>query len=43
MKTLPQHYSELLGLDDSWRVTDVDLDLAGEQVRIALETTGKSC
>ena len=39
MKTLPQHYSELLGLDDSWRVTDVDLDLADMQVRIGLETT----
>ena len=42
MKTLPQHYSELLGVDDSWRVTEVDLDLPGEQVRIELEATGRS-
>jgi len=42
MKTLPQHYSDLLGLDESWRVTDVDLDLSGMQVRIGLETTRNS-
>jgi transposase len=37
MKTLAQHYSDLLGLSDSWRVVDVDLDLASQQVRIQLE------
>lgn len=42
MKTLPQHYTELLGLDDAWRVTDVNLDLEGLKVRIELESTGKS-
>ncbi len=42
MKTLPQHYCDLLGLDDSWRVTDVDLDLSGMQVLIGLETTRNS-
>lgn len=42
MKTLAQHYSELLGLSDSWRVVDVGLDLAAQRVRIALESAAKA-
>ena len=41
MKTLSQHYSELLGVSESWRVVDVALDLAAQRVRIDLESTGK--
>jgi transposase len=40
MKDLNQHYSDLLGLDDSWQVDEVDLDLVGNQVVIRLSHTG---
>lgn len=36
MNDLNQHYSALLGLDSSWKVDDVDLDLPGNQVVIRL-------
>lgn len=40
MNELNQHYGALLGLDDSWNVDDVDLDLAGSQVVIRLSHAG---
>lgn len=40
MKTLNEHYSALLGLDSSWIVESVDLDLAGKQVVIQLSHSG---
>lgn len=40
MNDLNQHYSALLGLDSSWKVADVDLDLAGNQVVIHLVHAG---
>jgi transposase len=40
MKTLNEHYSALLGLDSSWIVEDIDLDLAGMQVIIKLSHAG---
>lgn len=40
MKDLKQHYSDLLGLDDSWMVEEVDLDLTGNKVRISLQHRG---
>ena len=36
MNDLNQHYRDLLGLDDSWNVDEVDLDLTGTQVVIHL-------
>lgn len=42
MKTLNEHYSALLGLDSSWIVESVDLDLAGKQVVIQLSHSGGS-
>ena len=41
MKTLSEHYGQLLGLDAAWRVVDVDLSLAEQRVRIRLEPTGR--
>ena len=38
MLNLPQHYAQLLGLDDSWCVNDVDLSLDDERVTIHLQT-----
>lgn len=40
MNDLNQHYRALLGLDDSWEVDEVDLDLAGSQVVIRLSHRG---
>lgn len=40
MNTLHDHYRLLLGLDDSWAVDEVDLDLAGSQVTIRLSYCG---
>lgn len=40
MNDLNQHYRDLLGLDDSWTVDDVDLDLGASQVRIQLSHAG---
>ena len=40
MNDLNQHYSALLGLDDSWVVEDVDLNLAGSEVIIHLSHAG---
>ncbi len=40
MNDLNAHYRDLLGLDDAWRVDDVDLNLAGSQVTIRLEHRG---
>jgi transposase len=37
MKTLPDHYAALLGLDDSWEVLDVDLRVVEQRVRIVLQ------
>src|SRR6056297_771271 len=37
---LNQHYRDLLGLDDSWNVDEVDLDLTGTQVVIHLSFAG---
>ncbi|EMI41668.1 ISL3 family transposase [Rhodopirellula sp. SWK7] len=42
MNDLNQHYSSLLGLDSSWSVEDVDLDLSGNQVVIRLAFVGGS-
>ena len=40
MNELNQHYRALLGLDDSWNVDEVDLDLPGNQVVIRLSHAG---
>jgi transposase len=40
MTNLNTHYSQLLGLDSSWQVDAVDLDLAGKQVSIGLSHLG---
>ena len=40
MNDLNQHYRTLLGLDDSWKVDNVELDLAASQVSIELSHTG---
>lgn len=40
MNELTEHYRHLLGLDCSWNVDDVDLDLAGNQVVIRLSHAG---
>lgn len=40
MKTLANHYALLLGLDEAWRVVDVELSLEEKQVEIRLEATG---
>jgi transposase len=40
MNALKSHYRQLLGLDESWIVTSVDLDLAGKRVMIRLEHMG---
>ena len=32
MKTLSEHYVQLLGLDAAWRVVDMDLSLTEQQV-----------
>lgn len=37
MKDLAKHYALLLGLDESWRVVDVDLSLEEQKVEIRLE------
>lgn len=42
MNDLNEHYSGLLGLDSSWFVQDVDLDLPGNQVVIRLTFVGGS-
>lgn len=42
MNDLNQHYRDLLGLDDSWTVTNVDLDMAANQVVIRLQHRGGS-
>jgi transposase len=40
MKTLNDHYAQLLGLASSWRVSDVTLALAEKRVTIVLEHQG---
>lgn len=40
MNDLNSHYRLLLGLDESWKVQNVDVDLDGNQVVIDLEHTG---
>ena len=40
MNDLNQHYGALLGLDSSWKVADVDLDLLGNQVVVHLVHAG---
>ncbi len=40
MDSLKSHYRQLLGLDDSWIVTSVNLDLVGKRVVIRLEHVG---
>lgn len=40
MNDLNQHYRDLLGLDDSWTVTDVDLDMEASEVVIRLQHRG---
>ena len=42
MNDLNEHYSGLLGLDSSWSVQDVDLDLPSNQVVIRLAFVGGS-
>ncbi|MCP5023695.1 MAG: transposase family protein, partial [bacterium] len=38
MLDLPEHYTQLLGLDDSWRVGSVDLSLTENRVTTHLHT-----
>ena len=38
MNKLSEHYGLLLGLDKSWRVAEVDLQLAAQRVEIRLES-----
>lgn len=40
MNDLNQHYRSLLGLDESWKVDNVDLDLPANQVTIFLSHAG---
>jgi transposase len=40
MKDLTEHYRDLLGLEESWQVENVDLDLEGTQVTIWLTHVG---
>lgn len=40
MNDLNQHYTALLGLDSSWKVESVDLDLPGNQVAIRVAHVG---
>jgi transposase len=40
MNNLKQHYRDLLGVSDSWRVYDVELDLPGSRVTISLSHAG---
>lgn len=40
MQTLSEHYKALLGLDKSWRVVKVDMELEPPEVKIHLESTG---
>lgn len=40
MTNLNTHYSQLLGLDSSWQVDSVDLDLAGKEVSVLLSHVG---
>ena len=40
MSDLNRHYSELLGLDDSWQVDDVDLELTASRVVIRISHRG---
>jgi transposase len=40
MKTLSDHYAQLLGLDSSWQVSDVTLELREKRVTIALTHRG---
>lgn len=42
MTSLPEHYRLLLGLDDSWSVSDIDLDVSGKRVSLELEFVGSS-
>lgn len=42
MNDLKQHYRDLLGLNDSWLVDEVDLDLDANRVRIMLQHRGGS-
>jgi transposase len=41
METLKSHYRLLLGLDKSWDVTSVDLNVGSKSVTIALEYRGR--
>ena len=40
MDTLQSHYARLLGLDDSWRVESVDLQIEDRRVEIPLSRVG---
>lgn len=42
MTSLSAHYRLLLGLDESWSVSDVDLDVSGKRVSIELDFVGNS-
>ncbi len=42
METLSSHYARLLGLDDSWRVESVDLQIEDRRVEIRLSHVGCS-
>ena len=39
METLSSHYARLLGLDDSWRVESVDLQIEDRLVEIRLSVS----
>lgn len=41
MESLAAHYRLLLGLDESWKVSDVDLDVAAKRVSIELLFVGQ--
>ena len=40
METVKSYYAQLLGLDSSWAVSEVNLDLTGKSVTIFLEYRG---
>ena len=42
METLSSHYARLLGLNDSWRVESVDLQIEDRRVEIRLSHVGSS-
>lgn len=40
LPSLEEHYGQLLGLNDQWNVSNIELDTAGQRVTIAVEFIG---